>query len=424
MSTPPPLLTDELKAGNSLGLIRLVLSTLVIVGHGYELGGFGKDPLFGLTGVTMSTLAVIGFFCISGYLITGSAVRTSVVPYLWRRFLRIFPGYLVVLLVSALLVGPFAWAWARGTLDGYFTTEPGGPWTYLLANADLDVAQHGIHGVFTTTPYGQDTGASVVNGSLWTLIHEWRCYLLVAALAVLGVLRRNRWLVLVLTAVMQTLLVLRVTGTGWSDVVLGAVPGWEGDNGQWAVIRFTTAFLFGACLALFADRVPHDDRIGLACVAVFLVGLLTGGVLLLSVPAAAYALLWGSTRLPLGTRAVGATNDYSYGVYVYGFVIQQLLAGADVHLLGVAVYVVAAVVVTAPCAYLSWHLVEKQALRLKTWGPGSWQLGAAGGSRATRSTVGEVVEQGPMHPEVEAEDRVDPSANEGSTSLSSVDRQG
>lgn len=80
------------------------------------------------------------------------------------------------------------------------------------------------------------------------------------------------------------------------------------------MIRFTTAFLLGACLALFARRVPCDDRIGWACVAVFVVGLLTGGILVGGVPA--------STRLPRHLHQVGARNDYSYGVYVYGFLMQ------------------------------------------------------------------------------------------------------
>lgn len=383
-------LDEALRAGNSLGLIRLVLSALVIVGHGYELGGRGKDPLFGLTGFPVSSLAVVGFFCISGYLITKSAERTQVVPYLWRRALRIFPAFLVVLLVTAFVVGPLVTYANRGSLDGYLSLRAGGPLTYVWANAGLEIGQTGIDGLFLTTPFGQETGLSVVNGSLWTLIHEWRCYLLVAVLAVIGVIRRARWLVLVLTAVLQALLVLKVLGSPHPDRWLGQLPAWDGASSDWAVIRFTVAFMFGACLALYARRIPCDDRIGWACTAVFFGSLAAGSVvpggaavLAVGVPAAAYAVLWGSTRLPVATRAVGAKADYSYGVYIYGFLVQQCLAFLGVHTYGVLVYIVAALLVVAPLAWLSWHLVEAPAMSLKDWGPGRWRFP----SPADRSTV-------------------------------------
>ena len=37
---------------------------------------------------------------------------------------------------------------------------------------------------------------------------------------------------------------------------------------------------------------------------------------------------------------------------------------------GYVPWVAATIVVSAGCAWLSWHLVEKRALALKDWGPG------------------------------------------------------
>jgi peptidoglycan/LPS O-acetylase OafA/YrhL len=365
-------LDRAVSGGNSLGLVRLLLAALVIVGHAYELGGFGRDPLARSTGVAASSLAVLAFFCISGYLITRSARRTAIVPYLWRRVLRIFPGFLAVLVVTAFVVGPLLWWVGRGTLAGYLTLEADGPVRYVLANADLGIDQQGIHGLLTGTPWGLHTGASVFNGSLWTLEYEWRCYLLVGALAVVGILRRARWAVLVLTLVLQVLLALRVLGTGWADAGLGLVPGWEDSREFWATLRFTTSFLMGACLALYAHRVRLDDRIGWACALVLAVSVPTGLIFVVGTPALAYVLLWGAVRLPSRLRVVGEKADYSYGVYVYGFLVQQVLARAGVHEAGLVVYTLAALVLVAPCAWLSWHLVEGPAMGLKDRGPGRW----------------------------------------------------
>lgn len=96
---------------NSLGVIRLVLASAVIFAHAYPLGGFGAGPWLTYTNnqVSLGSLAVLGFFAISGYLITKSGLNADVLQYLWRRVLRIFPAFWVVLLIGAFVVGPLVW---------------------------------------------------------------------------------------------------------------------------------------------------------------------------------------------------------------------------------------------------------------------------------------------------------------------------
>ncbi len=78
----------------------------------------------------------------------------------------------------------------------------------------------------------------------------------------------------------------------------------------------------------------------------------------------AYLLLWLGGVLP--TR-VGAKNDISYGVYIYAFPVQQLLALAGVQRFGVIPMMVASTICTIPLAWSSWVLVERPAMRLKGW---------------------------------------------------------
>jgi peptidoglycan/LPS O-acetylase OafA/YrhL len=60
-------------------------------------------------------------------------------------------------------------------------------------------------------------------------------------------------------------------------------------------------------------------------------------------------------------------GDLSYGLYLFGFPIQQLVSsqiGASVQTWQVVLYALPAIVLLA---YGSWNLLEKRALALKTW---------------------------------------------------------
>ncbi|MGK9148851.1 acyltransferase [Plantibacter flavus] len=348
---------------NSLGILRLVLASMVIFSHAFPTGGWGEDPSKGWTNgqETIGGFAVVGFFAISGYLIAKSGASADVLQFVWRRALRIFPAYWTVLLVGALIVGPIAWRLAGNGLRDYLGS---GPVAYVFGNADLTIRQWGIYDIFTTTtPYGESVGYSVFNGSLWTLVFEWGCYMLVAALLVLGVLRSARWVVPALAGGFWVLFIVYSLAP---SVVATVAPVLADPNR----IRLTLAFLLGSTLAMYSRRIPLNDWIGVACGGVMTVTLLTGGWVLIGYPAFAYFVLWLAARLPKRIQWIGAKNDYSYGMYVYGFLVQQFTAFLGWHLLGYWAWVALTILVTAACAWLSWHGVEKRAMAMKDVGPG------------------------------------------------------
>lgn len=349
---------------NSLGIVRLVLASAVIFSHAFPTGGWGEDPLLQLSRGqdTIGGIAVAGFFAVSGYLIAKSGASADIVQFLWRRALRIFPAFWTVLLVGAIVVGPIAWVLAGNTLRSYVG---GQPITYVLLNADLIMRQYGISDIFAqTTPYGQSLGGqSVFNGSLWTLVYEWSCYLLIAILLVTGVLRRARWVVPVLAAGFYLLLIADTVSPLGVQVYL---PYFD-DRFK---ITLTLVFLLGSTLAMYSRQIPLNDWIGVGCLIVMVVTLCTGGWFFLGYPAYAYFVLWLAARLPKSVQWIGAKNDYSYGMYVYGFLVQQFTAFLGWHLLGYAPWVALTILVTAGCAWLSWHGVEKRAMALKDMGPG------------------------------------------------------
>ena len=93
---------------NSLNFLRLAICLTVIFSHGITLGGFGNEWILG-DRTTFALPTLYGFFCLSGFLIAGSATRNHVGRYLWQRFLRIMPAYWICLVVTAFIIGALAW---------------------------------------------------------------------------------------------------------------------------------------------------------------------------------------------------------------------------------------------------------------------------------------------------------------------------
>ncbi|WP_159078122.1 acyltransferase family protein [Salinibacterium hongtaonis] len=351
---------------NSLGVLRLVLAGLVIISHAFPLGGWGEDPMLGWTKYQESIggLAVVGFFAISGYLIAKSGAGVDILQFLWRRVLRIFPAFWLVLIVGAVIVGPIVWLLDGNRPGGYLVNwGAGGPVGYIVLNADLTMRQWGIHDIFIDTPWGQHTGSSALNGSLWTLAYEWSCYLIIAVLVVLGVLKRARWVVLLVTLFYFGVAVSTYVVPGLAASVIPQF----GDRFR---ITLPLIFLIGACFAMYSRSIPLNDILGVFSGIVVVASLAFGGWIFVGFPAFAYLLLWAAARLPEWMQWIGAKNDYSYGVYVYGFLVQQFTSYLGWHHWGYIPWVLATVVVTGACAWLSWHLVEKRAMQLKDFGPG------------------------------------------------------
>ncbi|WP_344619042.1 acyltransferase [Dactylosporangium salmoneum] len=353
---------------NAFNFMRLCFALLVIVGHAAILGwGPGREPVvipFDTGGV-----AVTGFFGLSGFLISYSGRRSSPLRYIWHRMLRIFPGYWVCLAASAFVLAPLLFWHEHGTLSGFRSAGPG-PLGYIYHNFLTDQRQADVAHVTGVAPY-----PNALNGSLWTLKSELTCYLLVLALAVTLILRRARWVVLLLGAAMFSVVVYDT----FSDPV---APGPIADVGPitlpilgtyqlfylWA---FGLAFVLGMIADVYRDKIPLNDTLGVTALVLSVLSLYLNLPLFgPCIVAYVYLLLWAGVRLPKALRKIGRRNDYSYGVYIYAFPAQQALAILGVPRFGWTFYLLTSVVAALILAVCSWYLVEKPALRAKHWSPG------------------------------------------------------
>ena len=351
---------------NSLNFLRLVLAVTVVISHTSALGGFAGEWIF--QRVAVGTLAVYGFFGISGYLIASSALHNSLGRYLWQRFLRIMPGYWVCLVVTALGIGAIGWSHAPHipcSLSCYYTKVHPGPFQFLYHNALLRVNQTNIG----RTPKGIPLPLNW-NGSLWTLFYEALCYLLLAGLAVTGLLRRRG-------------VVAALTGMIWlAEGGLYLSGAYLGNFDAWAVLTLFPIFLTGTLIYSFRESLFDSGWLALLCTMGFGVALACSSQLgflfwathvtfsTLFAPLMAYPIMWLGIHLPFDS--VGSRNDYSYGVYIYAFPVQQLLAVYGVQRWGYFPFLILSFVGTAPLAIASWWLVEKRALALKN--RGRWAL--------------------------------------------------
>jgi len=323
---------------NALNLIRIILAILVIVSHSFPIGGFGNDPALG--DLSLGHLAVGGFFAISGYLITRSRYQTGFWTYLRSRALRIFPGYWACLIFTG-----FGAAGLTGVLRGSWTLSDG--LKFLLGNLLMVKAGGGdIGSTLIGSPY-----PLAWNGSLWTLRYEFACYLIVGVLLFFRFIRQRRVIFPIAFVVVTTASVLlEVRGTG-------------GVAGEIALL--VPFFLAGAAIYVYADRIPSKPGLAaLAFVLAIAVCWFGFGRSLAALPLA-YVMVWLGVSAPKALRAIGRKIDISYGTYLYGFPIQQLLVLAGAHHLGVWAYVLLSIACTLPLAYLSFVLVERPALKLK-----------------------------------------------------------
>lgn len=326
---------------NTFDLLRLALALLVVVDHGIVLRTGGHHT-WGRSAV--GDFAVDGFFILSGLLITRSYLSLhSFWRFTWHRLLRIMPGFLACLVVTALVVAPLAALLTGRPVHSVFTEDPSA-WRYVWGNAGLLITQYEIAGLLHDNPT-----PLVVNGALWTLALEAVCYALIGALGALALLRRARWSVPVLAVLAWALTLAQEAGL---EVLVG-------DD----TLRLLLAFLVGASLWLYADRIPIHGYLAAASALALVLSIANlDNYRLLGIVPAAYLLVYVATCLPW---SVSLRHDLSYGVYIYHWPVLQVLAATALVTRPVPVFLLVGGAVTGLVALASWRLVEHPALRQK-----------------------------------------------------------
>ncbi len=342
-------MTSETHPNNNFDFLRLFAAGMVIYGHGWILAT-PAGP--GFWGVPFARIGLDIFFAISGYMVTGSWQRTPKLRlFLAKRALRIFPGLIACVLATAYVLGP-----RLSTLPLRDYLHNGNVLKYLQ-NMWLFQRLY-LPGVFEGLRLN-----GAVNGSLWSLFPEVLCYLSVPLMALLP-LRPRLW-------------ALAVGGVLAGVAGMWLFYGYDGDpvvfyNTDVKYMLVQVPFFFiGGLYRLLGDRVGDFYRADFAILGYSLNWMIASWYGWWNLPIEWVTLpymviCFGRMSMPV-VRHAGRFGDFSYGMYLYAFPVQQIVLGA----MPWNEYPIATcMVLTVPFAVLSWHLVEAPALR---WKPGRAQ---------------------------------------------------
>ncbi|HKX78531.1 MAG TPA: acyltransferase [Novosphingobium sp.] len=333
-------------AGNTRGFdyLRIILSFGVLLWHScYVIGDLELEKfILGSFLGTIKLLVLPMFFALSGFLVAGSLERSRTLEgFMTLRVVRLVPALAVEILLSLFVIGAI------------FTTLP--LWEYftnLKTLAYLWNIVGYIHfelpGVFLDNPR-----PPIVNVSLWTVPYELDCYLMLLGAAIFGIFRRR--------SIFLSLVIAASAGYWAANLYRSDFDGFTAltASGRLLVISFLAAI----SVYLYRDKIPLNTWLGCLSGALTLVLLSFDQTKLLCPFPAAYFTVWLGLMNPPKVPVL-MDGDYSYGVYLFAYPIQQVLATAPSLRLWWVNFLLAGLLSLLYAAF-SWHCVEKPILSRK-----------------------------------------------------------
>lgn len=304
--------------------------------------------------ISIGSFAVNFFFVISGFLIVKSfESSSSLTDYFKKRVLRIYPGFIVAFALSIFLFGALGHIGTNNihSYTGFLRYVPA-----LRELANMLSLQSPVESLyFTNLPQ------SGLNNSLWTIQYEFICYLMVPFFGFLGVLQKKQW-VLGLFILFYTLLICQTLGWvfQFNNNLNGGIIG-----NPYYYPRFFTYFFAGACFYLFRNTLPSLKWLAVVCLAAVIIAFRLKLVDFILPVAGSYLLFYLAYNAALQFPNFSRHGDFSYGIYLYGWPIQQLVMLYFWQYLTPKTFFLLVFPIVLFFAWLSWKFIEGPALRLK-----------------------------------------------------------
>ena len=334
---------------NAFDLLRVILATFVLVSHGYLIGGYGAEPLmnFCKNQTYLAEIGVMGFFALSGYLITGSFENiTNPLVFIWHRILRIFPGLWACLLITAFLIAPAIYFIENTKTGGFPFFGINSAESFVVNNSLLKINQWSIGDILSGTHY-----QSSLNGSLWTLFPEFQCYLVTLTAGLFGLINRSKISLLFIWFMVYIIFIINVVlkiSYGPTFLILSrALP-------------LYLCYLTGSLIFIFRDRLIFAVKEIFFIILILIVLLKFGGFQL-----AAPILLPILCISIFSKFEIKFKYDISYGLYIYGFPVEILISRLCGYSINFFVYFFICFALTSLLGFTSNILIEKPFLKFK-----------------------------------------------------------
>jgi peptidoglycan/LPS O-acetylase OafA/YrhL len=341
---------------NNFHLVRFIAATLVLYGHCYPLtnrGTYDEITLFSQGIFPAAHMGVCIFFVVSGYLVSQSLQNSQTIfNFLWKRIIRIFPALIVSLIFCVCVVGT---VFTTLPLNEYWQNhETYRFWKLIKLYPHVGYT---LPGVFKTLPIKD------VNGSLWTLPYEVTMYLFLVFLQLCGLFsKRNIILFLFLFSFpFTTYLFFNYHPTSLIPILHLTFT----DS-----LEFGIYFMAGTLMNLFKDNVAFRFRYFAIMVLLwFGLGLvhITTPIMIktISFLALPYIVLY-LAKLKGKLNDFGKMGDFSYGIYIYAFPVQQMMVQLYGTEISIPKMFMMSFSIVLLLSILSWYLIEERALRLKS----------------------------------------------------------
>ncbi|MES2645399.1 MAG: acyltransferase [Bacteroidota bacterium] len=358
------LYNEEVGRRNNFDLIRFLLAISVMFTHAFGIHQNGRsEPLKLLSNnqLTVGIFAVNFFFIISGFLVLQSWRHSKgVIDFLVKRILRIYPAFIVVCILSAFVFCP---------LGNGNSTNPFLHWKsyvsqieyYKLFYSIFFLSSPEIPATFASSPFTQE-----INTSLWTIWYEFVCYLVLMAMGVFKVF--NFKLVPLVLFVFAIVFYILDFNSEYFEIMNRRVS----IISEYAIERIHNLgrlimfFLGGTCFYYYRAYIPKSRWLLLLSIVVLVLNLqLIRQIEIAQVIFGSYLLFYFAFTTKINASKFAKYGDFSYGIYLYGWPVQQLVIIYFGDKLSLAGTLFCSLLIVIPLAMLSWHLIEKQFLKFK-----------------------------------------------------------
>lgn len=335
---------------NAFDLLRILLAVSVLISHSLLIGGYkSPDPLAFLSKnqTNLAEFGVMGFFALSGYLITVSFERAkNILIFASHRLLRILPGFWLCLALTGVVFAPLIYCLNGRPISGFEFFGKEGAVGFISNNFFLKVQQWSIRDVLNYASYKDS-----LNGSLWSLFPEMQCYCFTLVAGIFGLFDKNKILYLIFTITIFIFFAINFNfSKSFGPTLLILSP----------ALKLYTSYFAGSLLYVFRDKLILDKKGTLFLFFFTLMLIKFGGYNLLS------PLLIGMTLINVfQSFKFKIKYDVSYGIYIYSFPVQQLLFQIFGNRLNVLFFVFLSLTVSTAMGLISYILVERPFIKLK-----------------------------------------------------------